>query len=122
MSIDSTDIMILNNFAYSLAERGIELDRALRMVQRAVDEDPENSSYLDTIGWVYYKLGNYDKAKDFLYKAIEQDENNATLLNHLGDVYYRLGNTQKANEYWRLSLELDDSNTEIQTKIEKGMD
>jgi tetratricopeptide (TPR) repeat protein len=114
--------MILNNFAYSLAERGLDLDRALKMVQKAVDEEPENSSYLDTIGWVYYKLGNYEKAKEFIFKAIEQDGNNATLLDHLGDIFYKMGNIEKANEYWNSSLELDDSNKEIQTKIEKGLD
>ena len=114
--------MILNNFAYSLAERGIELDRALKMVQKAVDEEPENSSYLDTIGWVYYQKGEYDKALKYIEKAIEFDQNNATLLDHLGDVYYKMGNSTKAVELWKEALSIDSSNTDIQTKIEKGMD
>lgn len=122
VNIDSSDIMILNNFAYSLAERGKDLDLALEMVQKAIDEEPDNSSYLDTIGWVYYKLGDYPKAKEYIYKAIEQDENNATLLDHLGDIYFKLGNEKKALKYWKSSLEIDDSNEKIQIKIEQGID
>ncbi|MDX1701478.1 MAG: tetratricopeptide repeat protein, partial [Melioribacteraceae bacterium] len=122
IAADSTDVMILNNFAYSLAERGIELERALKMVQKAVDQEPENSSYLDTIGWVYYQLGQYESALKYIEKAIEFDPSNATLLDHLGDVYFRMGNGEKAIELWKESLLLDSSNTEIQTKIENGLD
>ncbi len=120
--IDSTDIVILNNFAYSLAERGVELERALKMVQKSVDAEPENSSYLDTIGWVYFQMGDYDKAKDYIYKAIEQDESNATLIDHLADVYYKMNNKEKAVELWKTALELDSTNTKIKSKIEQGLD
>lgn len=122
VSLDSNDIVILNNFAYSLAERGVELERALKMVQKAVDKEPENSSYLDTIGWVYLQMGNYELAKDYIHKAIEQDENNATLLDHLGDVYYKLNKHEKAVELWKNALELDLTNTKIKSKIEKVLD
>lgn len=119
---DSSDILILNNYAYSLAERGIELEKALKMVQKAVDEDPENSSYLDTIGWVYYKLGDYENAVEFINKAIETDGNNATLLDHLGDVYYKMANKKKAIDLWEKAFEMDSTITEIPIKIEKGID
>jgi tetratricopeptide (TPR) repeat protein len=122
VAVDSTDILILNNFAYSLAERGIELEKALRMVQKAVAEDPENSSYLDTIGWVYFKLGDYENAIEYIDKAIETDKSNATLLDHLGDVYYKKNDKSKAIELWETSLELDSTNTKIPIKIEKGLD
>lgn len=122
VQVDSSDILILNNYAYSLAERGIELDKALRMVQKAVDEDPENSSYLDTIGWVYYKLGDYKKAIEFINRAIETDVDNATLLDHLGDVYYKMANKKKAIELWENAFKMDSTITEIPMKIEKGID
>lgn len=122
VAADSSDILILNNYAYSLAERGIELEKALKMVQKAVDEDPENASYLDTIGWVYYKLGDYDNAIVFINRAIVNDEGNATLLDHLGDVYYKKADKEKAIELWENSLEMDSTNTEIPIKIEKGID
>ena len=120
--LDSTDIVILNNFAYSLAERGVELERALKMVQKAVDEEPENSSYLDTIGWVYFQMGDYENAKGYIYKAIQQDEGNATLIDHLADVYYKMNNKERAKELWKTALELDSTNTKIKSKIEQGLD
>ncbi|PID57648.1 MAG: hypothetical protein CR986_08680 [Ignavibacteriae bacterium] len=121
VSIDSTDILILNNFAYSLAQRGIELERALKMVQKAVNKEPENSSYLDTIGWVYFKMNNYEKAKEYIDKAIEIDSSNATLLEHLGDVYYKLNKKEKAKELWQEALKLDSEKDEIKEKIKKGL-
>lgn len=122
VAIDSTDILILNNYAYSLAERGVDLDRALRMVKKAIDEAPENSSYLDTIGWVYYQMGEYENAKNYIHKAIDKDDNNATLLDHLGDIYYKMNNKTKAIELWENALELDSTKTEIKSKIEQGLD
>ncbi|KAB2840740.1 MAG: tetratricopeptide repeat protein, partial [Melioribacteraceae bacterium] len=100
LAVDSTDISILNNYAYSLSERGIRLNEALEMVKKSVEADPENSSYLDTIGWVYYQLGEYEKAKSYIEKAIQSDAGNATQYDHLGDVYLKLGNRIKAVEAW----------------------
>jgi len=122
VSMDSTNILLLNNYAYSLADRGIELDRALSMVKKAIAEEPENSSYLDTIGWVYFKLGEYSMAVEYIEKAIELDENNATLLDHLGDAYFKMERKDKARELWQTAFELDSSNTDIKLKIEKGLD
>ncbi len=120
LSVDSTDILILNNFAYSLAERGIQLERALFMVKNAVKVDPENSSYLDTKGWVYYKLGEFDKAIEFIEKALELDKDNPTLLDHLGDVYFKLQNNSKAIELWKEAYELDKDNEKLKSKIIEG--
>lgn len=122
VQIDSNDILILNNYAYSLAERGLQLDKALQMVQKAIDEEPENSSYLDTIGWVYYQMGKYEDAEKNITKALEQDNENATLFEHLGDVHYRMNNKDKARELWKIALELDSANTKIEIKIEEGLD
>ncbi len=122
VSIDSTDILILNNFAYSLSERGIDLEKAYKMVKKAVDEEPENSSYLDTIGWVYIKWVIMKQAEEYIIKAIEFDENNATLFDHLGDILYKCGNKEEAKEKWKLALELDSENIEIKTKIEQGIE
>lgn len=122
VGIDSTDIMIMNNYAYSLAERGIALDRALKMVQKAIDKEPNNSSYLDTIGWVYFKLKNYEKAIYYIKRALEEDEGNSTLLDHLGDVYFKMGKKELALEMWQNALEKDSSNVEIKRKIKKGIE
>lgn len=120
MQIDPENILILNNFAYSLAERGVRLDEALYWSKKAVEKDPENSSYLDTLGWIYFKMNNYETAKLYLEKANYYDKNNATLLDHLGDVYYKLDDNKKALEFWNKALELEPDNLKIKQKIEKG--
>lgn len=117
--IDSTDVLIANNYAYSLSERGIQLDRALVLSEYAVEQEPKNSSYLDTIGWVHYKLGNFDKALKFIKMAMEEDESNATLFDHLADVYAEMDNTEKAIEYWIKALELDPTIENVNEKLEK---
>ncbi|MCB9247364.1 MAG: tetratricopeptide repeat protein [Ignavibacteriales bacterium] len=122
VTIDSTDILTLNNFAYSLAERGVQLERALKMVQVAVDVEPENSSYLDTIGWVYYQMKNYEQAKKYIEKAIEFDDKNGTLLDHLGDVLYKMNEKEKAQKIWEEAFGLDPTIKNIQEKIQKGLE
>jgi len=120
VKIDSTNILILNNFAYSLAERGIKLQEALSMAKRAIEKEPKNSSYLDTIGWIYFQLGDYKKAKINIEEAAKIEDTNATLLDHLGDVYFKLGNRAKALELWKKAFEFDSTKNEIKKKIEKG--
>jgi len=121
IALDSTNILLLNNFAYSLAERGIKLKEALKMVKTAVDKEPENASYLDTIGWVYFKMGNYKDAAKYINKAIEYDSKNATLLEHLGDVYFKMNKKFKAKKIWQDAYDLDTTKTNIKLKIEKGL-
>jgi tetratricopeptide (TPR) repeat protein len=120
LSLDSTNALVNNNYAYSLSERGIKLDKALKMVEIAIKADPLNSSYLDTIGWVYFKLGEYEKAKDYIEKAIKVGGESSVMLEHLGDITYMLGNKDKAKNLWEKSLSLDSTNNRVKIKIEKG--
>ena len=120
LKIDSSNVLIMNNFAYSLAERNIRLQEALAMSKKAVETEPKNSSYLDTIGWIYFRLGDYKKAKKNIEEAVKTENKNATLLDHLGDVHSKLGEKLKAVEFWKNAFELDSTKTSIKTKIEKG--
>lgn len=120
LTIDSTNALINNNFAYSLSERGIELEKALRMIKIALKAEPSNSSYLDTEGWIYYRLGEYEKAEKQISKAIELSGAKSTLYDHLGDIYYKLGQKSKAVEMWQKAYDLDKNNNEIKLKIDKG--
>jgi tetratricopeptide (TPR) repeat protein len=116
--------ILLNNYSYSLAERGIQLERALQMAKEAVEKQPENSSYLDTIGWVHFKLGQYDEAREYIEKAVRLrdavGENGSTLNEHLGDVFYKLDKKEKALEYWKRALQMNQKNQVLKTKIERG--
>ena len=120
LQIDSQNSLVNNNYAYSLSERGERLKEALKMVEIAIAADPDNTSYLDTIGWVYFKLGNYQEAKSYLEKAIEIGGESAVMLEHLGDVMFKLGDTQKAKLFWQKAFDLDDTNVTLKSKIDKG--
>ncbi|GJQ63256.1 MAG: hypothetical protein SCALA702_23090 [Melioribacteraceae bacterium] len=120
MSLDSTDALVLNNYAYSLSERGIQLDRALRMVNVALEADPNNASYLDTKGWIYFQRGDYENAEKFIRLSLDQNGDSAEVWEHLGDVYFKKADPVKALEYWKKALTLDESNENLIKKIEKG--
>jgi len=74
LELKPDDPLINNNYAYAFATRGIQLERALKMVKISIAADSLNSSYLDTIGWVYYMLGDYDSAKNILKKQLKLAE------------------------------------------------
>lgn len=109
--------LLKNNYAYSLAVRGIELERAKRLCEEALEEEPENGAYLDTMGWIYYQLGQYDLALDYVSRALKTRDESAELYEHLGDIYLKLGNREKANESYLKALELDPSRSDLQNKI-----
>lgn len=120
LELDPDDPLINNNYSYAFATRGINLDRALKMIKIAIAADSLNSSYLDTMGWVYYQLGNYPEAKKYLEKAIEIGGKSSVMLDHLADTEFKLGNKERAIELWKNALELEPTKTEIQNKIDKG--
>lgn len=120
LSLDSTNALILNNYAYSLSERNIHLDEALRMAQIALDAEPENSSYLDTIGWIFFQLGDYNKAKKYIEESIKIDQKSGTVFDHLGDIYFKLDDKKNALLNWKKALELEPDNKKYEEKIEKG--
>ena len=120
LGIDSSNATVNNNYAYSLSERGERLDLALEMAKLAIEKEPDNSSFLDTIGWVYYKLGNYEEAKTYLEKALEISGERPVMLDHLGDILFKMGKKELAVELWQKAYKLDSSNIDLKNKIEKG--
>ena len=120
LKLDPNSDLILNNYSYSLSERGLQLDRALKMASQAVKADSTSPSYLDTIGWVHYQLGNYVEAERYVRKAIDQGEASSVVHEHLGDVYFKLGEREKALEWWRKALEKDPKNKSVKEKIDRG--
>jgi len=118
--LDPKNHLLLNNYGYSLAERGLQLERALKMSKDALAQQPDNQSYLDTYGWIYYRLGDYKEAEKWIRKAIELGSKSPVLNDHLGDIYLKLAERSKALEYWKKSLELDPNNQSVRNKIERG--
>jgi tetratricopeptide (TPR) repeat protein len=118
LSLYPDNILLLNNYAYHLAERGKKLKEALEMSRKTIEQEPENSSYLDTYGWIYYKLKDFKNAKKYIEKAVKLGSN-PELLEHLGDVYEAMGEIVKALKYWNQALEENPDNKDLIYKIEK---
>jgi tetratricopeptide (TPR) repeat protein len=102
---DPKDAMTLNYLGYMLADRGTRLDEALGYIRRAVALDPQNGAYLDSLGWVYYKMGNYDLAEENLRRASERMGDDPTIHDHLGELYMKTGRVKLAATHWERSLE-----------------
>jgi tetratricopeptide (TPR) repeat protein len=94
----------LNYLGYTLADRNVRLNEALEMIQKAVEKEPTNSAYLDSLGWVYYRLGRYEEAEDYLKRSIARFSKDPTVHDHLGDVYLKQGKLKEAIEHWQISL------------------
>ena len=103
----------LNNLGYFLLERNTKLDEALKMIQEAVSVDPTNPSYLDSLGWAYFKLGKLTEAEKFLKDAAKFDSLSSTIAEHLGDVYQKQGRTADAKRQWQRALELASERSDV---------
>lgn len=114
---DSTDAQAYNNFAYSLVERNITLDRALKFAKKAIALEPENPSYLDTIGWIYFKQNKLDQAQSYIEASLNISKNNAVVLEHLGDVLLKANQPENALKYYNRALELDKNNQRLKAKV-----
>ena len=109
--------LALNNFAYSLAERGARLDDALGMARRAVAAEPGSAPFLDTLGWVLFRLGRYAEAADALRQAVAADDSYALLFEHLGEAEAALGNAAAARAAWQRALDLDPENARLRDRL-----
>ena len=94
----------LNYLGYMLADRNIRLDEAYKLIQKAVDLEPNSGAYLDSLGWVYYRQGKLTDAERILVKAVDLTGQDPTVHDHLGDVYMKLGKTQEAIAQWNASV------------------
>lgn len=104
LDIDPSNAMTLNYFGYMLADKGSRLPEALKLIRKAVDVDPMNGAYLDSLGWAYFKLGEYELAEENLRKAVERDQTDPTVHDHLGDLYEKTGRIRLAAAQWEMSL------------------
>ncbi len=98
---DPNNVGVLNNYAYYLSLRKMNLDKAATMSKKSNDLEPNNNSYQDTYGWILFQQNKYDDAKVWIGKALDNGgRGNGTLLEHYGDVLYKLGETENALKYW----------------------
>jgi tetratricopeptide (TPR) repeat protein len=99
------DVGAWNDLGYLWAERGVHLQRALRMTQRAVEAEPDNDAYRDSLGWSLYRLERYDEAVEQLRHAVDPEQPDGIILDHLGDALHKIGDNLGAVETWQRALQ-----------------
>jgi Flp pilus assembly protein TadD len=115
---------VLNYLGYSWIDQGINLDEGMRMIRRAVEQRPEDGYIVDSLGWVYFRQGDFQEAMKHLERAVELKPDDPTINDHLGDVYWRLGRTIEAQFQWSHARDLKpepDELVKIQEKLKTGL-
>jgi Flp pilus assembly protein TadD len=118
IALDPKHANALNYLGYTYADLGENLDEAERLILEAMKHKPEDGYITDSLGWVYYQKGDYEKALEQLKKAVELVPDDPVILEHLGDTYLKLNDREKALEYYRKSLDLKTKDREgLEQKI-----
>ena len=119
LKISPDDPLLLNNYAYFLAEGDRDLKKALKMAERVMETDGDNPTYIDTYAWVLYKSGKYREALKEMQRIFDnQHERDPELLEHMGYIKKALGKCDEAVVYWKESLEKDSSKSYLMEEIE----
>ncbi len=116
---------LLNFLGYSWIDRGEKLPQAMAMVKKAVDLNPQSGAMLDSLGWGYFRLGDYKTAVEKLEAAVVLEAGDPDVNNHLGDAYWRVGRLTEARFQWRRVLTLEPSaklKAEAEAKLKNGLD
>jgi tetratricopeptide (TPR) repeat protein len=115
------DPQSLNYLGYMWADKNVHLERARDMLERAVAREPRNGAYLDSLGWVYFRLGKLDLAEKHLKDACAKEPDDPTIHEHLGDLAQRRGDTARATLEWEKALQLKpDEPDKVREKLEKA--
>ena len=121
IALDSNNFILLNNYSYYLALRKTNLERAEELMLKVIAKFPNNSTYLDTYGWVMFQSGAYSESEKFLFKAIiNSDGQSGEILEHYGDVLYKLKKIDEANIFWKKSKKSGNYSKKLTQKISEN--
>ena len=115
---------VLNYLGYSWIDQGIKLDEGMEMIKKAVQQRPDDGYIVDSLGWAYFRLGNYEEATKQLERAIELKPEDPTINDHLGDAYWRVGRVLEARFQWAHARDLKPDAEElpkIEEKLKEGL-
>jgi len=115
---------VLNYLGYSWIDQGVHLDEGMAMIKRAVQQRPDDGYIVDSLGWAYYQLGDYDEAVKQLERAIELKPEDPTINDHLGDAYWRVGREREAHFQWAHARDLKpepEDLIKIEAKLKSGL-
>lgn len=110
---------VLNYLGYSWIDQGVNLDQGMEMIKKAVAQRPDDGYIVDSLGWAYYRLGNYEEATKELERAIGLKPEDPTINDHLGDAYWRIGRKLEATFQWNHARDLKPDPDELPKILEK---
>jgi len=116
--------LVLNYLGYSWIDQGINMDQGMDMIRRAVEQRPDDGYIVDSLGWAYYRVGNYDEAVKNLERAVELKPDDPTINDHLGDAYWRVGRVLEAHFQWSHAKDLNPDKEDlakIEEKLKSGL-
>lgn len=108
----------LNYLGYLLADKNLRLKYARDLIKKALEIEPNNAAYLDSYGWVYYRLRDFEKAVEYLSRAASLSRD-ATIFEHLGDAYEAQGKHADAREWWQKALDIEPQNADLIEKLKQ---
>ena len=111
---------VLNYLGYSWIDQGIHLDEGMGMIKRSVEQRPDDGYIVDSLGWAYYRIGNYDEAVKNLERAVELKPVDPTINDHLGDVYWKVDRMLEAKFQWSHARDLKPEQEDL-VKIEQKL-
>jgi tetratricopeptide (TPR) repeat protein len=104
LAVRSDNPATLNYLGYMLADRNLRLPEALAMIQKAVDQEPNSGAYLDSLGWVYFRMGRLPEAEDNMRRAVALTPHDPTMLDHYAEVLFKASKVREAIAQWEASL------------------
>ena len=116
--------LVLNYLGYSWVDQGVHLDQGMDMIRRAVEQRPDDGYIVDSLGWAYFRTGNYNEAVKNLERAVELKPEDPTINDHLGDAYWRVGRTLEAHFQWSHAKDLKpepEDLPKIEAKLKDGL-
>ncbi len=116
--------LVLNYLGYSWVDQGVHLEDGMDMIRRAVEQRPDDGYIVDSLGWAYFRTGNYDEAVKNLERAVELKPDDPTINDHLGDAYWRVGRTLEAHFQWSHAKDLNpepEDLPKIEAKLKDGL-
>jgi tetratricopeptide (TPR) repeat protein len=111
--------LVLNYLGYSWVDQGMHLDEGMRMIRRAVEQRADDGYIVDSLGWAYYRMGNFENAVKYLEQAVELKPEDPTINDHLGDAYWRIGRKLEAGFQWAHARDLKPEPEDLEKILEK---
>lgn len=120
LEISPEEVLVLNNYAYFLAEEGKDLKKALKMAEKVMQTEGNNPTYIDTYAWVLFKMGKYRESYKTMMRIFDrEDERDPEILEHMGFILKALGKCNEAKDYWKMSVEADSAKKYLEEEILK---